>query len=50
MVLCHAVRKILSAKGAPKRLKCILEISEKGIKMIDKSQVEVIINQYMGHC
>jgi hypothetical protein len=40
-VLCRAVRKILSAKEAPKRLKCVLEISDKGIKMMDKSKAEV---------
>ena len=40
-VLCQAVNKILGAKEAPKRHACVLEISDKGIKMIDKSKVNV---------
>ena len=40
-VLCQAVKKILGAKEAPKRHACVLEISDKGIKMIDKSKVNV---------
>ena len=40
-VLIRAVRKILSSKEATRRKKCVLEISDKGIKMIDKSKGEV---------
>ena len=43
-VLVRAVRKILSSKEAAtvmRRQKCVLEISDKGIKMIDKSKGEV---------
>lgn len=39
-VLIRAVRKILSSKEATRRKKCVLEISDKGIKMIDKSKGE----------
>ncbi len=37
----QAVKKILGAKEAPKRHSCVLEISPKGIKMIDKSKHNV---------
>ena len=41
-VLIRAVRKILgSRESAMRRQKCVLEISDKGIKMIDKSKGEV---------
>ena len=43
-VLIRAVRKILSSREsavATRRQKCVLEISDKGIKMIDKSKGEV---------
>ena len=41
-VLIRAVRKILSSReSATRRQKCVLEISDKGIKMIDKSKGEV---------
>ena len=42
-VLIRAVRKILSSKESAtmRRQKCVLEISDKGIKMIDKSKGEV---------
>ena len=35
------MKKILGAKEAPKRHSCVLEISPKGIKMIDKSKHNV---------
>ncbi len=35
------MKKILGAKEAPKRHSCVLEISSKGIKMIDKSKMNV---------
>ena len=42
-VLIRAVRKILSSRelATMRRQKCVLEISDKGIKMIDKSKGEV---------
>lgn len=40
-VLCQAVKKIVGAKMAPKRHACVIEISDKGIKMIDKSRLNV---------
>ena len=40
-VLIRAVRKVLSSKETTRRQKCVLEISDKGIKMIDKSKGEV---------
>ena len=40
-VLCQAVKKILGAAKAPKRHTCVIEISDKGIKMIDKSRMNV---------
>lgn len=36
-VLCQAVAKIVSAKTAPRPHTCVLEISDKGIKMVDKT-------------
>ena len=51
-VLIRAVRKILSSKEATmRRQKCVLEISDKGIKMIDKSKGEVREKKRgWGHC
>ena len=51
-VLIRAVRKILSSKEATmRRQKCVLEISDKGIKMIDKSKGEVREKERGGgHC
>lgn len=40
-VLCQAVKKIVGAKMAPKRHACVIEISDKGIKMIDKSRLNL---------
>lgn len=42
-VLCQAVKKIIGAKEAPKKHACVLEISDKGIKMIDKSKLNVSV-------
>ncbi|TRY73619.1 hypothetical protein TCAL_09912 [Tigriopus californicus] len=40
-VLCQAVKKIVGAKVAPKKHACVIEISDKGIKMIDKSRLNL---------
>lgn len=45
-VLCQAVKKILGAAKAPKRHTCVIEISDKGIKMIDKSRMNVRSTDY----
>ncbi|CAB4068643.1 MAPK8IP1 [Lepeophtheirus salmonis] len=37
-VLCQAVRKIVSADNAPRPHTTVLEISDKGIKMVDKTR------------
>ena len=42
IVLCQAVRKIVSSKYKPKAHPTVLEISEKGIKILDKSRFNVI--------
>jgi len=41
VVLCQAVRKILQSPVAPKSHRTVLEISDKGIKMIDKAITKV---------
>ena len=41
VVLCQAVRKIVSSKCKPKPHPTVLEISEKGIKILDKSKFNV---------
>ncbi len=41
VVLCQAVRKILQSPVAPKSHRIVLEISDKGIKMIDKASSKV---------
>ena len=42
IVLCQAVRKILQSSVAPRPHTTVLEISDKGIKMIDKNKSKVI--------
>eukprot|EP00096_Caligus_rogercresseyi_P014610 TRINITY_DN7113_c0_g1_i1.p1 TRINITY_DN7113_c0_g1~~TRINITY_DN7113_c0_g1_i1.p1 ORF type:complete len:476 (+),score=92.14 TRINITY_DN7113_c0_g1_i1:231-1658(+) len=37
-VLCQAVRKIVSANNAPRPHTTVLEISDKGLKMVDKTR------------
>ena len=41
VVLCQAVRKIVSSKYKPKPHPTVLEISDKGIKILDKSKFNV---------
>ena len=41
VVLCQAVRKILQSQVSPKPHTMVLEISDKGIKMIDKNRSKV---------
>ena len=41
VVLCQAVRKIVSSKYKPKPHPTVLEISDKGIKIVDKSKINV---------
>ena len=42
VVLCQAVRKILQSAVPPRPHTTVLEISDKGIKMIDKQKSKVI--------
>ena len=41
VVLCQAVRKIVSSKHKPNPHPTVLEISDKGIKIVDKSKFNV---------
>ena len=41
VVLCQAVRKIVSSKQKPNPHPTVLEISDKGIKIVDKSKFNV---------
>ena len=41
VVLCQAVRKIVTSKFKPKPHPTVLEISDKGIKIVDKTKIIV---------
>ena len=41
VVLCQAVRKIVSSKYKPTPHPTVLEISDKGLKIVDKSKINV---------
>ena len=46
VVLCQAVRKIVTSKFKPKPHPTVLEISDKGIKIVDKTKI--IVSKHLG--
>ena len=48
VVLCQAVRKIVSSKQKPNPHPTVLEISDKGIKIVDKSKFNVSDLEYIS--
>ena len=48
VVLCQAVRKIVSSKHKPNPHPTVLEISDKGIKIVDKSKFNVSDLEYIS--
>ena len=48
VVLCQAVRKIVTSKFKPKPHPTVLEISDKGIKIVDKTKI--IVSKLISSC
>ena len=48
VVLCQAVRKIVTSKFKPKPHPTVLEITDKGIKIVDKTKI--IVSKLISSC